>query len=68
MDVQELRGKSVDQLQSLLLQMKKESLHLRFQKASGELQSFTAIRQVRRNTARILTVLNEKRLAQKAGA
>ncbi len=59
MKITELRGKTVDQLNGLLLDLKKEALNLRFQKVSGELQKTSRIKEVRRAVARIKTLLNE---------
>ena len=60
---EDLRAKSPDQLNDQLLQLRKEQFNLRFQKATGQLESTTRVRQVRRDIARVITVL-----AQKAGA
>lgn len=54
----ELLGKTADQLENLLKDMKKESMNLRFQKSSGELQNTARVRVVRRTIARIETLLN----------
>ncbi len=63
MDIEDIRAKTVDQLSDQLQELKKESLNLRFQRASGQLESTSRIRAVRRDIARIRTVLNEKRRA-----
>ncbi|MBT4017615.1 MAG: 50S ribosomal protein L29 [Alphaproteobacteria bacterium] len=57
MKAEELRGKSADELQAQLLDLKKESLNLRFQQASGQLENTARMRQVRRDVARIKTQL-----------
>ena len=67
MDVQDVRAKTADELQDALLQLKKEQFNLRFQKASGQLENTTRMRQVRRDIARIRTVMTERRAAS-AGA
>lgn len=54
----ELLGKTADQLENLLKDMKKESMNLRFQKSSGELANTARVRVVRRTIARIETLLN----------
>ncbi len=59
MKISELRGKTVDQLTTQLLELKKESFNLRFQKVNGELEKTSRIRQVRRAIARIKTLLNQ---------
>jgi large subunit ribosomal protein L29 len=54
---EELKGKSGDELQAQLLDLKKEAFNLRFQRASGQLENTARIRQVRRDIARIKTML-----------
>jgi large subunit ribosomal protein L29 len=63
MEAQELRAKTSDQLLDLLKQLRKEAFNLRFQAASGELKNTVRARQVRRDAARVLTVINEKKKA-----
>ncbi|MCR9215268.1 MAG: 50S ribosomal protein L29 [Proteobacteria bacterium] len=58
MKAQELLGKSPDELKDELLQLKKEQFNLRFQKASGQLENTARQRQVRRDIARIKTVMS----------
>lgn len=58
MKIAELRGKTTDQLKDLLLNLKKESFNLRFQKVNGELAKTSRIREVRRTVAKIQTLLN----------
>ncbi len=60
MKAEELRQKAVEELREQLLTLKKEAFNLRFQRASGDLENTDRIRQVRRDTARVSTVLNEK--------
>ncbi len=60
MNAAELRDKTPDQLREELVNLKKEQFNLRFQQASGQLENAARIRQVRRDTARVLTVLNQK--------
>ena len=60
MKAEELRGKTVDELRDSLLGLKKERFNLRFQKASGQLENTARVRQVRRDIARIKTVLRNK--------
>ena len=64
MKADDLRTKSPDELRTALLDLKKEAFNLRFQKASGQLENTARVRQVRRDIARIQTVLN----AGQAGA
>ncbi|WP_197916647.1 50S ribosomal protein L29 [Thiosulfatihalobacter marinus] len=60
MNANELRDKTPDQLREELANLKKESFNLRFQAATGALENPARMRQVRRNTARVKTILNEK--------
>jgi large subunit ribosomal protein L29 len=64
MKVADLRAKTPDQLQDQLLQLKKEQFNLRFQKATGQLESTARVRLVRRDIARIKTVLAAQPAAQ----
>jgi large subunit ribosomal protein L29 len=64
----DLRAKSSDQLQDQLLQLKKEQFNLRFQKATGQLESTARVRDVRRDIARILTLLDERAAAERTPA
>lgn len=57
MKISELRGKTSDQLRDVLAGLKKELLNLRFQKATGELENASRVRQVRRGVARVKTLL-----------
>ncbi len=61
MKAEELKGKSSDELQTQLLDLKKEAFNLRFQRASGQLENTARIRQVRRDVARIKTTLRATR-------
>ena len=60
MVVKELREKTVDQLIDELEKQKKEAFNLRFQKATGQLENTARVRLVRRNIARIATIITEK--------
>jgi large subunit ribosomal protein L29 len=60
MDAKELRSKTPDQLRDQLLALKKEAFNLRFQQATNQLENSARIRAVRRDVARVKTVLNEK--------
>jgi large subunit ribosomal protein L29 len=60
MKIEDLRGKTPDQLNGELIALKKEAFNLRFQKASGQLENTARVRQVRRDIARIQTLLNGK--------
>ena len=60
MNIKDIRGKSVEELESELQKLKKESFNLRFQKAGGQLENTARVRVVRRSIARILTLINSK--------
>ena len=60
MKASDLRPKTNDQLKDELGKLRKEAFNLRFQKAGGQLQKTGRARQVRRDIARIKTVLGEK--------
>ena len=62
----ELRDKTPDQLREELLSLKKEQFNLRFQAASGQLENTARMRQVRRDVARVMTVMNQKAQAEAA--
>ena len=55
----ELRAKTPDELRTQLVDLKKEAYNLRFQGASGELENPARMRLVRREIARVSTVLTE---------
>jgi len=57
---EELRGKTPDQLRDSLVALKKEAFNLRFQQATGQLENTARMRNIRRDVARIMTVLNQK--------
>ncbi len=60
MKAEELRTKTDDELRQQLLDLKKEAFNLRFQKVSGQLENMARVRQVRRDVARIKTLMNER--------
>ena len=60
MDAADLRTKTQDELTDQLQELKKEALNLRFQRASGQLEATARIRQVRREMARVLTIMGER--------
>ena len=60
MNAQDLRDKTPDQLREQLASLKKESFNLRFQQATGQLENTARMRKVKRDTARVLTVLNQQ--------
>lgn len=60
MKADDIRGKSPDELKDTLLDLRKEQFNLRFQRASGQLENTARVRQVRRDIARIKTILRDK--------
>lgn len=56
----ELRAQTLDQMKDELAKLKKEQFNLRFQKATGQLEKTARVRQVRRNIARVKTLLHQK--------
>ena len=56
----DLRHKSEDELKGELIGLRKEAFNLRFQKATGQLENTARVGQVRRDIARIKTILTEK--------
>ena len=58
--VKELNNKSVDELNNELVAAKKELFNLRFQNATNQLDNTSRIKEVRKNIARIQTVISEK--------
>jgi large subunit ribosomal protein L29 len=63
MKIADLRAKTQDELKDQLVQLKKEQFNLRFQRAGGQLESTGRIRLVRREVARIKTILGGKATA-----
>jgi large subunit ribosomal protein L29 len=61
MKASELKDKTVQELKEKLIDLKKESLNMRFQKKNGALQNTSRVSEVRKEIARILTVLRQKR-------
>ena len=60
MKAQELKAKTPEQLREQLVALKKEAFNLRFQQATGQLENTARMRNIRRDVARIMTVLNQK--------
>jgi large subunit ribosomal protein L29 len=60
MKANEARGMDVEKIDDEVLKLKKEQFNLRFQRATGQLENTSRVRQVRRDIARIETVLSEK--------
>lgn len=60
MNVQELRAKSVAELRNEVVELRREQFNLRMQRATGQLGNPARFKEVRREIARIKTVLSEK--------
>ena len=60
MKIDEVRGLTPDQLADQLVSLKKEQFNLRFQKATGQIEKTHRVDQVRKDIARIKTVLRGK--------
>ena len=58
---EDLRAMTPDQLEDELLKLKKEQFNLRFQRATGQLENTTRVREVRRDIARLKTIVRQKR-------
>jgi large subunit ribosomal protein L29 len=61
MKVEDVRQMTPDQLTEKIAELKKEQFNLRFQKATGQLENTSRVRQVRRDIARLATIASEKR-------
>jgi large subunit ribosomal protein L29 len=61
MKAEEFRVMTADQLDDQLAKLKKEQFNLRFQRASGQLENTSRVREVRRDIARLKTVRVQKR-------
>jgi len=62
--VEDIRAMSPDQMDEAVLNLKKERFNLRFQRATGQLENTSRLREARRDIARIKTVAAQKRAAQ----
>ena len=66
MKAADLRDKTPDQLRDQLASLKKEAFNLRFQKATGQMENTSRMQVVRRDAARVKTILNQKAAAAAA--
>ena len=62
----DVRAKTEDELSTLLLDLRKEQFNLRFQRATGQQEGVARVRQVRREIARVKTIMAEKKRAASA--
>jgi large subunit ribosomal protein L29 len=67
MKANELRELTVEKLQEKLFQLKSDAVNVKFQHATAQLENTESIKNVRRDIARIHTVLNEKRSGKTNG-
>jgi large subunit ribosomal protein L29 len=63
MKAPDIRPMTVDQIDDEVLKLKKEQFNLRFQRATGQLENTSRVREVRRDIARLKTVARQKRVA-----
>jgi large subunit ribosomal protein L29 len=59
----DIRAKSPDELGVMLLDLRKEQFNLRFQRATGQLEGVGRVRQVRRDIARVKTIMSARKRA-----
>jgi large subunit ribosomal protein L29 len=64
----DIRTKTIDELTDELAQLKKEQFNLRFQKATGQLENTARVKLVRRDIARLKTVIGEKAVSTASNA
>ena len=62
MKASDVRVMTVDQIDDEVLKLKKEQFNLRFQRATGQLENTSRVREVRRDIARLKTIMRQKRL------
>ena len=65
MKAEEIRTKTLDELEGQLGELKKERFNLRFQRATGQLENTSRLREARRDIARIKTVAAQTRAKKK---
>jgi len=65
MKVADIRAMSADQMEDAILNLKKERFNLRFQRATGQLENTSRMREARRDIARIKTIAAQQRAKKK---
>jgi len=65
MKVEDIRAMSPDQMEDAILNLKKERFNLRFQRATGQLENTSRLREARRDIARIKTIAAQQRVKKK---
>lgn len=58
--IADIRAKSADELSGMLIDLRKEQFNLRFQRATGQLEAVSRIKAVRRDIARVKTIIGER--------
>lgn len=66
MKADDLKGKTFDELNKMLLDLRKEQFNLRFQQSGGQLEKTDAVEKIRRDIARVKTFMNRKRSEDQA--
>lgn len=66
MKIEEIKNLSVDELRTRKRELRQESFHLRLQQQSGQLEKPSQLREIRREVARLETVLTQKTKTEKA--
>jgi large subunit ribosomal protein L29 len=64
----DIRAKTPDELSTLLLDLRKEQFNLRFQRATGQAEGTSRVREVRREIARVKTIMAERQRAAAQGS
>ena len=64
LSVEDIRRMTADQMDDEVLKLKKERFNLRFQRATGQLENTSRLREARRDIARIKTIARQKKLAE----
>ncbi|MDD9331749.1 MAG: 50S ribosomal protein L29 [Wolbachia sp.] len=65
MDITEIRSKSLQELYGIIVNLRKEFVNLVFQKKIGQFGNTSRFSLIRKNIARVLTVLNERKREEK---
>ena len=60
MKIEDVRAKNSDELETELMALKKEQFNLRFQRATGQRENTARVRSIRRDVARIKTILQQR--------
>ena len=68
MKASDVRAMSADQMDDEVLKLKKEQFNLRFQRATGQLENTARVRQVRRDIARIKTIMAQEKRQASSGS